>query len=113
MNNPQDHASVDLDTARAEFETGRAMLIDIRESREHATGVAAGAVLIPMSELGGRLAELPNDPAQAVFVICNTQMRSRNVVGALRERGYVNVRYVHGGMSTWAQRGWPMVAPNH
>lgn len=112
MNSPQDNTGVDLDTARTALEAGQALLIDIRESREHATGVAAGAVLLPMSELGHRLAELPNDPAQAVLVICNTQMRSRNVVSALRERGYVNVRYVHGGMASWAERGWPMVAPS-
>ena len=33
---------VSLDTARAELEAGRAVLIDIREPQEHATGVAEG-----------------------------------------------------------------------
>ena len=27
------------------------------------------------------------------------------------ERGYANVRHVGSGMSGWAARGWPMVAP--
>ena len=102
---------VSLDTARAEFEAGRAVLIDIREPAEHATGVAAGAQLLPMRQLGARLGEIPQDPAQPVLLICNTQNRSKATLQALRERGYGHVRYVSGGMSEWARRGWPMVKP--
>ena len=106
-----DADSVSLETARAEHEAGRAILIDIREPAEHATGVAAGARLLPMSQLRTRLAEIPTDPGRPVLLICNTQNRTRATLKALREQGYGHVRYVHGGMSGWAQRGWPMVAP--
>lgn len=103
--------SIDLSDARAEFESGRAVLIDIREPAEHATGVAAGAVLLPMSQLSARLDEVPKDPDQPVLLICRTQGRSAMVVQALRQRGYDHVRYVNGGMSMWVQQGWPTVAP--
>jgi len=73
--------------------------------------VAAGARLLPMRQLGARLAEIPTDATQPVLLICNTQNRSRATLAALRERGYAHVRYVEGGMSEWARRGWPMVAP--
>lgn len=106
-----DPDAVSLETARTEFEAGRAVLIDIREPAEHATGVAAGAQLLPMRQLGGRLGEIPHDPAQPVLLICNTQNRSKATLKALRERGYGHVRYVEGGMSEWARRGWPMVKP--
>ena len=33
------------------------------------------------------------------------------VAALLHERGYANVRHVGSGMSGWAARGWPMVAP--
>lgn len=103
---------VSLDEARARHEAGEIVLIDIREPREHATGVAAGARLLPMSQLGQRLAEVPTDPAKPVFLICNSQNRSPAVLRALRDTGgYRHVRYVHGGMSEWARRGWPMVKP--
>ena len=100
-----------LEAARAEAESGRALLVDIREPHEHATGVARGAKLLPMREIGARLAEIPKDAAQPVLLICNTQNRSRAVWQALRERGYTNVRYVEGGMSEWARRGLPLVKP--
>ena len=100
-----------LDEARAEFEAGRAILIDIREPEEHATGVARGARLLPMRELRSRLSEIPTDPNQPVLLICNTQNRSSATLKALREHGYGHVRYVKGGMSEWVRRGWPVVPP--
>ncbi|WP_425258703.1 rhodanese-like domain-containing protein [Rubrivivax sp. RP6-9] len=103
--------AVSLEVARAELESGRAVLIDIREPEEHATGVAPGAQLLPMRQLSRRLAEVPVDPAQPVLLICNTQNRSSATLRALRERGYGHVRYVDGGMREWARRGWPMVPP--
>lgn len=103
--------AVSLEVARAEHEAGRAVLIDIREPEEHATGVAAGARLLPMRQLKGRLNEIPLNPEQPVLLICNTQNRSSATLRALREQGYGHVRYVNGGMSEWARRGWPMVKP--
>ncbi len=102
---------VTLEQARSEAEAGRALLVDIRERDEHATGVAAGALLLPMSQLPGRLAELPKD--RPVLLICNTQNRSRATLDALRQRGYTQVQFVQGGMSEWARRRWPMVAPGN
>lgn len=102
--------SVSLDQARAEHEAGKAILVDIREPDEHATGVAPGARLLPMRQLSARLAELPRD--RPVLLICNTQNRSRATFDALRERGWTNLRYVNGGMSEWNRRGWQTVVPS-
>ncbi len=101
--------STTLDEARRLHESGAAMLIDLRERDEHATGVAAGARLLPMSQLGRRASEIPRD--KPVLLICNTQNRSRRAHQALKDAGWTNLRYVHGGMSEWAKRGWPMVKP--
>lgn len=103
--------SVTLDAARTEHEAGRAVLIDIREPAEHATGVAQGAQLLPMRQLVARLAEIPTAHDKPVLLICNTQNRSSATLKALRERGYPHVRYVQGGMSEWTRRGWPLVKP--
>lgn len=104
--------SVSLDVARAELAAGRVRLFDIREPQEQAAGVAPGAVLLPMSQLGARLGEIPRDTAQPVLLICQSQNRSSKVAASLRAQGYTNVRYVHGGMSGWVGKGWPLVAPS-
>lgn len=103
--------NVTLEQARAEHEAGRVLMIDIREPQEHDTGVAQGVVLLPMSQVAQRVAEIPKQADQPVLLICNTQNRSRAVTEALQEQGFTNIRYVNGGMSEWAKRGWPMVKP--
>ncbi len=107
---PTDHVS--LEQARADHEAGKVMLVDIRETREHITGVVAGAMLIPMSELGEKTSLLPKDPDQLVLLICNTQNRSQATLKKLKKQGYTNIRFVEGGMSQWAAKGWPMVVPS-
>ena len=49
-------------------------LLDVREQDEWDAGHAPDALHIPMSELAGRLEELPND--QDVYVICRSGNRS-------------------------------------
>ena len=108
---PADADSVTLEVARRDLESGKARLVDIREPQEHATGVAAGAQLLPMRQLGSRLSEIPTDPRQPVLLICNTQNRSSATLKLLRERGFTHVRFVQGGMSEWNRRGWPVIKP--
>ena len=106
-----DPLRVSLEEGRQLFESKQVVMFDIREPDEHATGVANGAHLLPMSQLNQRAGEIPKDPAQPVLIICNTQNRSSKVVQAMKDAGWTNVRYVHGGMSGWAQKGWPMIKP--
>ncbi len=102
---------VTLEQARAEHEGGKVLLIDIREKSEHLTGIAEGAILLPMSELAQKQSQISKDPSQPVLLICNTQYRSKATLNMLKQQGYQNVRYVEGGMSQWAAKGWPLVAP--
>jgi rhodanese-related sulfurtransferase len=104
-------AQVSLEAARDAASSGNALVIDIREPSEHATGVAKGMKLMPMSTLGQRLGEVPKDANKPVLLICNTQNRSSAVVKELKSHGYTNVQYVNGGMSEWTKRGWAMQAP--
>ena len=103
--------SVSLEFARIEHEAGRAVLIDIRESVEHATGVAKNALLLPMRQMSTRQSEVPIDPSTPVLLICNTQNRSSATSVALKKAGYSNVKFVQGGMREWNLRGWPTVRP--
>lgn len=106
-----DGESVSLEVARHELESGKSLVIDIREPQEHASGVAPGMQLLPMRQLAARINEIPSDPKRPVLLICNTQNRSSATLKYLREKGYTNVRFVQGGMSEWARRAWPMVKP--
>lgn len=102
---------ISLEQARAEHESGQVLLIDIRERNEHLSGVAPGAVLLPMSELAQKPALIPTNSTKPILLICNTQNRSKATLEKLKQLGYQNVRYVEGGMSQWSAKGWPLVPP--
>ncbi|MFN6102769.1 MAG: rhodanese-like domain-containing protein [Burkholderiales bacterium] len=44
----------------------------------------------------------------AVLIHVVTQNRSSAAAKELRSRGFTNVKYVRGGMSEWARRGWTL-----
>jgi rhodanese-related sulfurtransferase len=103
--------SVSLDEMRAAIAKQSAVVVDIREPFEHATGVAKGTLLIPMSQLAKRLSELPKPDGQPLLVVCNTQNRSSKIVEQLQAAGFTNARYVQGGMSEWNARKLPTTKP--
>ena len=81
-------------------------LLDVREDDEWAAGHAPGATHIPLGQLGGRAAEVPQD--ELVYVICRSGVRSANAAQALAGAGWRAVN-VAGGMQQWAAAGRPMV----
>ena len=104
---------VALEDARVALDKSSMLVVDIREPSEHATGVAKGAVLMPIDQISKRIGELPAPNTKPFLVICNTQNRSSRIVEQLQSMGYTNASYVKGGMSQWAQRGWPLVKPSN
>lgn len=83
-------------------------LIDVREPNEFAAGHVPGAVNVPMSEIGNRLDELPDE---AFDVICQAGGRSARVVEALEARGY-DATNVAGGTGEWIASGHAVEVPS-
>lgn len=84
-----------------------APMLDVRESDEWAAGHAPGATHLPMSELTGRMDELPD--ANPLYVVCRSGGRSARVVAYLAGQGYPAIN-VEGGMQAWARQGREVVA---
>lgn len=84
-----------------------AVLLDVREDDEWTAGHAPGAVHLPMTELAGRLEDVPDgDP---IFVICRSGGRSARVAEFLNTQGWDAIN-VAGGMLEWARAGRPVEA---
>ena len=77
-------------------------MLDVRELDEWTAGHAPQARHLPMSELAGRLAEVPGD--DPLYVVCRSGGRSGRVVAFLANQGYPAVN-VSGGMQDWAASG--------
>jgi len=99
---------VDVKEAAARVERGEAVLLDVRERNEWEAGHAPQATHIPMSELGERLPELPQD--RPLLALCRSGNRSGQVAAALEQRGY-SVANVGGGMKRWVKAGLPLEPP--
>lgn len=81
-----------------------AVLLDVREPDEWASGHAPGAVHVPM----GRLTPDNLPDGRPVYVICRSGNRSCRVAEVLTASG-IDARNVSGGMIAWSGAGLPVV----
>ena len=79
---------------RSLVESG-ACILDVREQPELMAGVVKGSINIPLSELRGRVDEIPKD--RPVYIHCRSGQRSYNAVRALKNLGYDQVYNMAGG----------------
>jgi phage shock protein E len=66
-----------------------ATIVDVRTANEFGGGAYPGAKNIPVSELAGRLAEIPKD--KPVVVYCASGMRSASAAKLMKQAGYPDV----------------------
>ena len=83
-------------------------LLDVREPHEQGISRIAGAVLIPLGQLGERTAEIPRD--KRILVHCKSGGRSARAVSQLRDQGFENVWNISGGIIAWAREIDPTMA---
>lgn len=79
------------------------LLLDCRTSEEHAVARIAGALLVPMSELKERIAELEPHRSGRIIVHCHHGGRSLRVAAWLRQQGFEQAQSLAGGIDLWAQ----------
>jgi len=85
-----------------------AVIVDVRESHERATGFAEGALGIARGELeADPLAALPDRDAD-VLIICQSGARSMKAAQALHAAGYTRIASVDGGTTRWIADGLPI-----
>jgi len=83
-----------------------AVVVDVREPHEYASGHVPGATMIPMAFVHQQMRDLPrNEP---VYVICASGNRSLTAASWMATAGITAVS-VAGGTSAWADAGGPLV----
>lgn len=83
------------------------LLLDVREAWEFETARIAGARLVPMGEVAGRLSEIGAD--REVVAICHHGNRSARVALFLEKNGYRKVHNLVGGVDAWSRTVDPAV----
>ena len=76
------------------------LLLDVREDWEYRHCRIEASRHLPMQDIPGALAELPEDAA--IVVICHHGARSFQVAHFLEQSGYRNIYNLSGGLHAWA-----------
>lgn len=98
---------VDRDALASRVRAGEVTLLDVRPAQEYEAGHIPGAISVPLSELGSRLAELPRDREVVAYCRGPYCVLAVHAVEALRAEGYRATR-MEEGVPDWRARGLPV-----
>lgn len=82
-------------------------IIDVRTPGEYQQSHLKGAHLIPLSDLGQRLAEFKKD--ETYLMVCRSGAMSGNATSLLRSKGITAIN-MEGGIVSWMGSKYPTVS---
>lgn len=101
---PRDYYTVKkIDALKTLAKEKQALLVDVREPREYASGHIKGAINLPLRSLGDNLERIPKN--RPVILYCSTGYRTAMGVMALQMLGYTNVRGFPPSIEGWKAAG--------
>lgn len=86
----------------------KALVIDIRPSKEYSAGHIVGALNIPQDKLANRMTELEKHKEKTLIVVDTMGQQSGAVCGELIKAGYTAAK-LSGGVSSWKADNLPLV----
>jgi rhodanese-related sulfurtransferase len=90
------------------LDAGDAMLIDIRETDEHAREHILGARLAPLSSIDAH--DFDRDHVKAAVFHCKSGMRTQANAARLLSRGFREAYFLEGGIEAWKAAGYAVHA---
>jgi NADPH-dependent 2,4-dienoyl-CoA reductase/sulfur reductase-like enzyme/rhodanese-related sulfurtransferase len=82
----------------AKLDPTRTLILDVRDTKERASGAIPGSLHIPLGELRSRISELPRD--KEILAHCASGQRSYNACRLLSQNGF-RCRNLTGSFKTW------------
>ena len=86
----------------------KAVVVDVCEAGEYASGHVAGARHAPLGELEQKLPGLVKNKATPVILVCASGARSGRAVSIARKLGYEQALSLSGGMRSWRDANLPV-----
>jgi rhodanese-related sulfurtransferase len=98
---------ISLDEAKAMLDSGNAVVIDVRQPDEWASGRVAGAIHIPVDDVLARIDELPTD--KDLLFICAQGVRSGLACEMAAAMNIATDRLynIEEGTPAWIQKSYP------
>ena len=86
----------------------KAVVVDVCEAGEYASGHVAGARHAPLGELEQKLPGLVKNKSTPVILVCASGARSGRAVSIARKLGYEQALSLSGGMRSWRDANLPV-----
>ncbi len=84
-----------------------ALVLDVREDKEFASGHIPKAKHIPLGKLSSRMQELDKFKTQPILVTCRSGQRSARACSMLKKAGFEAVYNLAGGILAWERANLP------
>ena len=86
----------------------KAVVVDVSEADEFASGHVGGAKNVPFSELEGKLAAAVKNKALPLILVCATGARANRAVAVAKKLGYDQAQALGGGLKAWKDANLPV-----
>jgi rhodanese-related sulfurtransferase len=87
----------------------KAVVVDVREADEFASGHITNAKNVPLEQLQERLPLVVKNKALPVILVCTSGGRAVRAQLVARQLGYDKAEALAGGMQAWRSGGLPVV----
>lgn len=101
-------ATITLGDARAHFDAGTALFVDVRAGSEYSSGHIPGALTITSRDLEPRLAELPAGGVIIAYGDASRPDSGQRGAQIFMQLGYPTVIALDGGFQAWRDAGHPV-----
>ena len=98
--------TISVADAKALFDKGGVIFLDVRTEKEYKKGHIPGAVNLPRGKLEFKIDKEIPDKNASVVVYCKTDDRSSLATYTLVRMGYKNLKNMDGGWMAWAKAGY-------
>ena len=87
-----------------------ALVLDVRDDAEFASGHIADATHIPVTDLAARIGELKKYQTKTILVNCQKGGRSAKACDILRKAEFTQINTLKGGLDAWLEDKLPVVS---
>ena len=86
----------------------KAVVIDVSEAEEFATGHVGGAKNLPLNQLEEKLPNAVKNKTLPLILVCPTGARAHRAVAIAKKLGYEQAQCLAGGLKSWKEANLPL-----
>ena len=87
-----------------------AVIVDVRNKEEYATGHIAESIHLPVDDLENSLKKLNKYKSKPVVLVCQSGTRAGKASAILKKNDFENLYVLDGGIAAWTKENMPLTS---